>query len=73
MYAIRSYYVAGAAPTTTWLPGEILTDPYTLQLPPNLPPGVYRFIAGMYNATTGQRLPVSTGGDFVELPGITVE
>jgi hypothetical protein len=69
--------LANAAPTTTWLPGEILTDPYTLQLPPDLPSGKYRLIAGMYNAATGQRLSVSTpmsiGGDFVELPGVTVE
>jgi 4-amino-4-deoxy-L-arabinose transferase-like glycosyltransferase len=63
----------GAAPTTTWLPGEILTDPYTLQLPPNLPPGEYRLITGMYYAPTGQRLSVSTSGDFVELPGVTVK
>jgi hypothetical protein len=65
--------LAGSAPTTTWLPGEIITDVYTMQLPPGLPPGTYRLIAGMYNAATGQRLSVSTGGDFVELPGVTVE
>jgi hypothetical protein len=63
----------GSAPTTTWLSNEILTDPYTLQLSPDLSPGQYRLITGMYNAATGQRLPVSTGADFVELPGVTVE
>ncbi|MFC1976369.1 glycosyltransferase family 39 protein [Chloroflexota bacterium] len=65
--------LGGAAPTTTWLPGEILTDPYTLQLSPDLPSGDYRLIAGLYHAPTGQRLPVSSGGDFVELRGVTVE
>ena len=65
--------LANTAPTTTWLPGEILTDPYTLQLPSGLPPGEYRLITGMYNAATGERLSASTGGDFVELPGVTVE
>ncbi len=65
--------LAGAAPTTTWLPGEILTDAYTLPLPHDLPPGQYRLITGMYNAAAGRRLPVSTGGDFVELPPVTVE
>jgi hypothetical protein len=63
---------AGAAPTTTWLPGEILTDPYTLSLPPDLPAGEYHLIAGLYNAATNERLPVTTGGDFVELSSITV-
>ncbi|MBN1220934.1 MAG: glycosyltransferase family 39 protein [Anaerolineae bacterium] len=65
--------LAGAAPTTTWLPGEILTDAYTLPLPPDLPPGNYRLITGLYHAPTGQRLPVSAGGDFVELPQIAVK
>ena len=31
--------VSGRRPTTSWLPGEILTDPYTLQLPADLPAG----------------------------------
>jgi 4-amino-4-deoxy-L-arabinose transferase-like glycosyltransferase len=64
---------AGAAPTTTWLPGEILTDPYTLSLPSDLPAGNYRLITGLYNAATGERLPVSTGGNFVELGKVAVK
>lgn len=63
---------AGAAPTTTWLPGEILADVYTLSLPDNLPPGNYQLIAGMYDSTTGGRMPVSTGGDFVDLGRVTI-
>ncbi|RME75270.1 MAG: hypothetical protein D6784_08250, partial [Chloroflexi bacterium] len=63
----------GAAPTTTWLSGEILTDPYTLTLPPDLPPGDYRLITGMYHPATGQRLPVDSGGDFVFLSQVTVQ
>jgi hypothetical protein len=59
--------LAGVAPTTTWLPGEILTDPYTLPLPPSLSPGDYRLITGLYHAVTGERLLVASGGDFVEL------
>jgi hypothetical protein len=62
---------AGAAPTTTWLPGEILIDPYTISLA-GLPPGDYRLITGLYNPATGERLPVAGGGDFVELGMITV-
>ncbi len=64
---------AGAAPTTTWLPGEILADPYHLALPAGLPPGQYRLIAGLYDAVTGERLPVAAGGDFVELPSLRVK
>jgi hypothetical protein len=64
---------AGAAPTTTWLPDEIVTDAYQLSLPSELPPGRYRLITGLYNAATGQRLPASTGVDFVELGQVTVK
>jgi hypothetical protein len=64
---------AGTAPTTTWLSGEILTDLYTLALPTGLPPGDYRLITGLYNAANGQRLPASSGGDFVGLGEITVK
>lgn len=65
--------LAGAAPTTTWLPGEILTDAYTLSLPPDLPPGSYHLIAGLYNAATGERVSPATGPDFVELSLLTVK
>ena len=64
--------LAGAAPTTTWLAGEVLTDPHHLALPANLAPGEYRLIAGMYDPNTGQRLPIATGGDFVELGAVSV-
>ena len=59
--------LAGEAPTSTWLQGEFLSDAYHLHLPADLSPGEYRIIAGMYEAMSGQRLPVSTGGDFIEL------
>jgi hypothetical protein len=63
---------AGAAPTTTWLPGEILTDPHTLPLPGQLPAGDYRLITGMYEPATGRRMSISTGGDFVDLGTVTI-
>jgi len=62
----------GAAPTNTWLAGEYLTDPYRLSLPADLHPGDYRVISGLYDARTGKRLSVSSGGDFVELGMVTV-
>jgi hypothetical protein len=63
---------AGAAPTTTWLPGEVLADPHTLSLPEDLPSGEYRLITGMYDPVTGTRLPVSTGSDFVDMGTVTI-
>jgi 4-amino-4-deoxy-L-arabinose transferase-like glycosyltransferase len=64
---------AGEAPTTTWLPGEILKDPYTLILPGHLPPGDYHLVVGMYDPVTGRRLPVSTGADFIDLGRVAVQ
>lgn len=63
---------AGAAPTTTWLPGEILADAFTLPLPEDLAGGDYRLIAGMYDPATGSRVSVSTGSDFVDLGTVTL-
>lgn len=51
--------LGGSAPTATWTPGETITDPYTLPLPADLPPGAYRLIAGMYRLETGERLSVA--------------
>jgi hypothetical protein len=58
----------GLYPTHLWSPGELITDTLTLPLPAEgLPPGHYRLITGFYHMETGQRLPVDSGGDFVEL------
>jgi 4-amino-4-deoxy-L-arabinose transferase-like glycosyltransferase len=56
----------GEAPTTSWIPGEILTDGYDIAVDPASPPGSYVVEIGMYDATTGQRLPVLAGGQRVE-------
>jgi|GEM_PF-1953989 len=48
----------GTAPTTSWLPGEVLTDSYTIPVNPDAPPGAYVFEMGMYDPATGQRLPI---------------
>lgn len=49
--------VGGERPTTTWLPGEVIADPYRIALHPQAPPGVYRLEIGLYHPTTGERLP----------------
>jgi len=62
----------GALITTTWAPGEVVRDRHRLALPPDLPPGEYRLIAGMYLPDSGTRLPVfdpagQPDGDHVTL------
>jgi hypothetical protein len=45
----------GKLPAMGWLPGEFLTDTHLLQLPFDLPDGVYRLGVGLYDPATGQR------------------
>jgi len=48
----------GAAPTTSWLPGQVIVDPYVFSVDADAPPGEYRLEVGMYDPATGQRLPI---------------
>ncbi|MCB0210912.1 MAG: phospholipid carrier-dependent glycosyltransferase [Anaerolineae bacterium] len=51
---------AGAYPTSLWDTGETIIDTRPL---PDLPPGQYTLHLGLYNPTTGQRLPVPNTPD----------
>ncbi len=57
----------GAAPTTSWVEGEIVQDRYDLRLPETLPSGPYRLITGLYDATTMQRVKRPDGSDHLVL------
>ncbi|MBC8449561.1 MAG: hypothetical protein H8D78_17580 [Chloroflexi bacterium] len=48
----------GYAPVATWRPGQVIVDRQGLLLPSDLPPGEYTLIAGWYEATSLERLPV---------------
>ncbi len=48
--------VRGTYPTTLWAPGEVVTDQYDINLPPDLPAGAYTLVAGLYEAESGARL-----------------
>ena len=50
---------AGRHPTTHWLPGEVVPDPYRLELSTDTPPGAYRVLVGLYDPATLDRLPVT--------------
>jgi hypothetical protein len=46
----------GEIPTTDWAVGEVVSDRHLVEFV-GLPAGEYRLIAGMYESTTGERLP----------------
>jgi hypothetical protein len=48
----------GTYPTSVWDEGEVVSDRYTLQIDPKLPPGKYTLVTGWYLLETGKRLPV---------------
>lgn len=52
----------GAYPTGLWDPGEIIKDRLTIPLP-ELPPGRYELVVGMYDFSSGARLPVAGSPD----------
>ncbi len=52
----------GTLLTTQWRRGEYIEDPYTLQIPSDAPPGPYQLLTGLYDANSGDRLPVVQNG-----------
>jgi hypothetical protein len=48
----------GTLPTTGWVKGEVIADEYEFTIRPDAPPGEYLIEIGLYDAQTGQRLPV---------------
>lgn len=62
----------GAAPTTTWEPGATIIDRHALLIPPDLLPGDYTLITGLYDMNAPlERLPVNEG-DALMLAEIVV-
>ena len=55
---VDSWPLQGTYPTSQWQTGETISDPYKVQLQPDLAAGDYRLIVGLYNLRDLQRLPV---------------
>jgi hypothetical protein len=54
-------------PTGVWHSGEVVVDPFTIELPPDLPPGTYRLQTGFYDPATLARL-----GEAADLGQVTL-
>jgi hypothetical protein len=55
---LDSIPLMGGAPTTGWVAGEVIADPYEIIVDPTAPVGDYVIEIGMYDGGTGRRLPV---------------
>jgi len=68
-----AFPVNGARPTTGWLPGEVITDQYTIALPDELPAGQYQIVVGLYDSETGARLKTSGRSEVIVLTKLEAE
>jgi hypothetical protein len=50
----------GKAPTSGWLPGQIVEDRYEVPMAKDAPPWKYDIFVGMYNSLHGERLPATS-------------
>jgi hypothetical protein len=58
--------VSGSRPTSTWQPGEMIEDRYTIHLDRDAEPGPYELSIGMYDPESMERLPAySAAGERV--------
>lgn len=58
--------LADERPSSQWVVGEVVSQQYTISLPPDAPPGPYRIVTGLYDFESGERLPRWPEGDSVE-------
>jgi 4-amino-4-deoxy-L-arabinose transferase-like glycosyltransferase len=68
--------LGGQYPTSVWRPGQYLADERQIMLPPDIPPGRYQLVAGLYWPANGQRLAITSNPDrpdSITLAYITVE
>lgn len=49
-------------PTRGWRVNEVIEDPYTLAIPPDLAPGQYQLLMGLSLANSSERLPIQFQG-----------
>jgi hypothetical protein len=66
----------GVVPLPLWRTGDPLLDAYELEIPPDLPPGEYKLLVGLYDLSTLTRLPVeingAPAGDTVHIATLTI-
>lgn len=64
--------VDGFRPTDQWTTDATVFDRLAIPIPPNLAPGAYSVIVGLYRADNGARLFASSGGDYFTLGSLQV-
>ncbi|MBN1202962.1 MAG: glycosyltransferase family 39 protein [Anaerolineae bacterium] len=68
-----SYPANGTAPTGGWQPGTYIFDGHTLDLPDDLPPGVYSVGVKLYTYWDGAVLLTADGAEYAVVGTLAVE
>ncbi len=55
---VDSIPAGGFRPTTSWRSGEVILDSHAVVVPPETAGGTYQIWVGLYDANTGERLPI---------------
>lgn len=63
----------GAAPTSGWPVGAVQADAHRIELPPNLPPGEYRLITGLYNDFGARLRAIAPNGLSFDNDAVSLE
>lgn len=64
--------MGGSLPTDQWIVGQTVVDNHGILIPPGTPPGAYRLILALYDATSGERLRLSPVDDYLVLGELSV-
>jgi hypothetical protein len=59
-------------PTAVWRPNQPIWQDVPLVIAPDAKPGRYRVVVGIYDPTTGIRLPLSSGGNSFILAEVEI-
>jgi hypothetical protein len=62
----------GSRPTTGWVTGEYVVDSHNVPIDPSTPAGRYRIEVGIYDPSTGARVPTNAGGDRAIIGSVQV-
>jgi len=60
-------------PTSTWQVEDVIEDTYYVDIPPEMPPGIYDVTIGWYDKDTFERLPVNFDDADVLIARVRVE
>ncbi len=74
VFGEKDRQVRGVYSTLLWTPGEIVTDPFYLQIDPDAPNGIYYLVVGLY-LPVGQSavsLPLVEDGKFTNVTSVNI-